>query len=403
MHDRSDFRSVAPAMTMIRDPFPTTVPVAWKIVRTQLTQRQLLEVVTDFWENHFSVFSGKMPTQDALERWERDVIRPFALGKFRALLGSVSHSPAMLYYLDNHLSRRDSINENYARELLELHTLGVDGGYTQNDVIEVARAFTGWSIDPRPGIPNQESPAYFRFYASMHDTAAKTVLGNALAAGRGIEDGEEVLDIIARHPSTARFVAIKLARRLVSDSPPPALIDRAAAAFTRTDGDISEVIRAIVFSDEFFSRAAYRAKVKTPFEFLLATLRALDVTTDARGFTARSLVEFGQPVFGRPTPDGWPEYNEAWVNSGAILKRVFFSADLIEGKFPAMQATRWDGWVRHANKDPERQADGVIQMLLGGTASPATRAALVAASGNGTARLQEMVVTALGSPEFQRR
>jgi uncharacterized protein (DUF1800 family) len=344
-----------------------------------------------------------MPTSQALQSWERDVIRPNALGKFRTLLGSVARSPAMMYYLDNYVSRIDSINENYARELLELHTLGADGGYTQQDVIEVARAFTGWTIDGLPRTPNGFGRVYFKYAGSMHDTAAKTVLGHRLAPGRGRQDGEDVLDILARHPSTAHFIAFKLARRLVSDEPPPALVDRAAETFTRTDGDIAEVVRTIVFSREFFSRDAFRSKVRTPFEFLVATMRALDISTDARGAAARTLAEFGQPVYGRATPDGWPDYNEAWINSGAILKRVFFSADLLEGKLTAMKANRWDGWGRYSEKSADVQAEGVIELLLGGTAAPETRQALLSAAGEGSARLREMVAIALGSPDFQHR
>src|SRR4051812_9131210 len=188
-----------------------------------------------------------------------NAIRPHALGKFHDLLLATAKSPAMLVYLDNRLSSSiRGINENYARELLELHTLGVDGGYTQHDVIEVARALTGWTIQRKPDL------TVFAFRRDQHDTGTKTVLGHTLPAGRGIEDGEEVLDILARHPSTARYIALKLARRLVSDEPPPALVNRAAETFVRTDGDIAKVVRTIVTSPEFFSRAAFRAKVKTP-------------------------------------------------------------------------------------------------------------------------------------------
>jgi uncharacterized protein (DUF1800 family) len=384
------------------DPRPTSEVAIWKILRAQLTERQLLEVVTDFWGNHFSVYAAKMPSNGALLQWERDVIRPHALGRFRDLLGSVAQSPAMLFYLDNWLSRRDSINENYARELLELHTLGADGGYTQKDIIEVARAFTGWTLNDPPPTAQLAYPATFRFRKAMHDSGAKTVLGHALPGGRGIEDGEAVLDIVARHPSTARFIAFKLARRLISDTPPSAVVNRAAATFTATDGDISAVIRTIIYSEEFFSRAAFRAKVRTPFEFLISALRALEITTDASAPMVRFLQEFGQPVYGRLTPEGWPEYGEAWANSGAILKRVFFSADLLEGKVRDMPVDRWDGWSL-AKRDAKRQADGVIKMLLGGVASPGTRAAILSASGEGTMRLREMATIALGSPDYQRR
>jgi uncharacterized protein (DUF1800 family) len=401
---RSSRGMVAAAMRLPPppDPRPTSEVALWKILRAQLTERQLLEVVTDFWENHFSVYVAKMPSNETILKWEREVIRPHAFGKFRDLLGSVARSPAMMFYLDNWLSRRDSINENYARELLELHTLGVDGGYTQKDVIEVARAFTGWTLTDPPPTRSLGFPVTFRFKASLHDTAAKTVLGHPLPAGRGIEDGEAVLDIVARHPSTARFIAFKLARRFVSDVPPAALVDRAAATFTATDGDITAVLRTIIYSEEFFSRAAFRAKVKTPFEFLISAVRALEISTESGAPSVRFLREFGQPVYGRMTPEGWPEYGEAWANSTAILKRVFFSADLLEGRVQYMQVGRWEGWGL-ATRDATRQADGVIRLLLGGVAAPNTRAAILSAAGDGEARLREMATIALGSPDYQRR
>jgi uncharacterized protein (DUF1800 family) len=379
---------------------------AAKVVNAQVSERQLLEVVADFWENHFSVFSGKMPSREALIVWDRDVLRPRALGKFRDLLGAVAHSPAMLFYLDNHLSSKRGLNENYARELLELHTLGVDGGYTQQDVIEVARALTGWTIaTPR-------EPSTFAFRREQHDTLAKTVLGHALRAGRGIEDGEEVLDILARHPSTAHYISLKLARRLVSDDPPPALVDRAAATFTRTDGDIAQVVRTIVTSREFFSRAAFRAKVKTPFQLVISVRRALDLPADTTPVTARLIGQLGQATFSWPTPDGWPEKGGAWVNSGTIFKRIKFAGDVANGNAQFMRLDRWPGWATLSPLPLERQVDGVVQDILGGFPEAGTRDALLA-TGTGTPedsepssgpkRLKALLSIALASPEFQRR
>jgi uncharacterized protein (DUF1800 family) len=379
---------------------------AGKIVRAQVSERQLEEVVADFWENHFSVFTGKMPGREALIVWDRDVLRPHALGKFRELLGAVAHSPAMLFYLDNQLSRRGALNENYARELMELHTLGVDGGYTQQDVIEVARALTGWTID------QARTPRTFVFRPANHDTGPKTVLGHMLAGGRGIEDGEEVLDIVARHPSTARFISFKLARRLVSDEPPASLVDRAAATFTRTDGDIREVVRTIVTSPEFFSRAAFRSKVKTPFELVVSVRRAFEAPADTTPATARQLAQLGQPMFGVQTPDGWPDKATAWVNSGTIFQRIKLGADASNNRPPFSRVEKWRGWADLSTAPAERQADGVIRLLLGGVADTTLRQALLAAgdgspAGNdiaaGSRRLREMLSIALGSPEFQRR
>ena len=377
---------------------------AGKIAHAEASRRQLLEVVTDFWENHFSVYSGKMPSRDALAVWDRDVLRPHALGKFRDLLGAVAHSPAMLYYLDNQLSMRGRINENYARELMELHTLGVDGGYTQKDVQEVARALTGWTIS-RTGAQQT-----FTFLPNQHDTGTKVVLGHTLRSGRGIEDGEEVLDILAKHPSTARYISFKLARRLVSDEPPPALIARAAATFTRTDGDIAEVVRTIVTSPEFFSRAAFRAKVKTPFELVVSTRRVLDALPDSTPATARSIAQLGQPTFGWQTPDGWPERGDAWMNSGAIYRRIKYAGDVADGRIFTTSPTRWHSWAALSTQPVDVQVDGVVKEVLGGIVDSATRQAMLAATGSGPGadgegarRLREVLSIALSSPEFQRR
>jgi hypothetical protein len=379
---------------------------AGKIIRAQTSERQLSEVMADFWENHFSVYTAKMPSPASLAEWSREQLRPRVLGKFRDLLGAVAHSPAMLFYLDNHLSRNGALNENYARELMELHTLGVDGGYTQQDVIEVARALTGWTLkaaEPfRANAPPPPSRA-FTFDLSMHDPGPKRVLGRQMPAGRGIEDGEEVLDIVARHPSTARFIATKLARRFVSDSPPPALIERAAATFLKSDGDIAEVMRTIVTSPEFFSRDALRAKIKTPFEFVVSMRRALNVPVDTTVATAQSMTTMGQPMFGRQTPDGWPDIASAWINSGALMNRILFSADVAEGRAPTTSAAAWPGWALLRDAAPEKQVDGVVSMLLGGIVSQQTRKVMLTGSATGEPRLREIVAIALGSPEFQRR
>ncbi|HEY9230423.1 MAG TPA: DUF1800 domain-containing protein, partial [Gemmatimonadaceae bacterium] len=382
---------------------PNDLFFAGKVIRAQVSERQLAEVLSDFWANHFSVYSAKMPSREALIVWDRDVLRPRALGKFRDLLGAVAHSPAMLFYLDNHLSTRRGLNENYARELLELHTLGVDGGYTQQDVIEVARALTGWSTQPSANL------SVFRFRPEMHDTGSKVVLGHTLLSGRGIEDGEEVLDIIASHPSTARYISFKLARRLVSDDPPPALVDRAAVTFMRTQGDIAEVVRTIVTSKEFFSRAAFRAKVKTPFELVVSVRRALETPADTTAVTARGIGQLGQPTFGWATPDGWPEQGAAWINSGTIYKRIKYAGDIANGGL----VFAWRDWTTLASLPLDQQVNGVVRDVLGGVAEPATREAMLgirtpsntAATnvGEGQKRLRELLQIALASPEFQRR
>ncbi len=354
-----------------------------KLARAVVSERQLQEVMADFWANHFTVFAGKGLTRLFIPAYDRDVIRPNALGRFRDLLGAVAKSPAMLFYLDQWQSAADSLhptlanargpqrrrrglNENYARELLELHTLGVDGGYSQQDVIEVARALTGWTMDPR-------RDASFVFRPQIHDAAPKRVLGHTLAAGRGIEDGEEVLDILARDPRTARFITRKLAVRFVSDDPPPALVERASRTFLATDGDIREVVRTIVASPEFFSRAAYRSKVKSPFELVASALRAVGAQADTSTRSAQIVAFLGQPTFGHQAPNGWPESGESWMNTGAILNRINFGLALAAGRLPNASVSQWSEAERLRSAPREEQVDAVIAAFLGGHVSPDTR------------------------------
>jgi uncharacterized protein (DUF1800 family) len=423
-----------------------------KVARATLSERQLYEVMVDFWENHFSVFQGKGQTRLFLVEYDRDVIRPHAMGRFRDLLGEVAHSSAMLFYLDNWQSQADSLhptlaqvrgargnvnamggaaagrgrgrvpppitnlppqlanlppevmrqlnalgpeerqamiqqllqrvmnqggqrqrrglNENYARELMELHTLGVDGGYTQKDVIEVARALTGWTLAMQQG-------GGFIFRPEFHDAAEKTVLGHTFAAGRGIEDGEQVLDILARHPSTARYITTKLARRFIADDPPATVVDRCAGVFRATDGDIRQTLGCVVTSEEFFSTAAYRSKVKTPFEVVVSALRATNASPDATARPAQAVAQLGQPIFGRQTPDGWPDRADAWMNTGAILNRINFGLSLAGGRVPGVTLGRVPALDSLRTAPRERQVDGVIRLLFGGEASPETREILL--------------------------
>ena len=382
-----------------------------KLARAVVSERQLDEVMVDFWENHFSVYSGKGQTRLFLASYDRDVIRPNALGKFRDLLEVVAKSPAMLFFLDNWQSVADSLhptlasarqpvrrfvgrrpnfgrfprtvgnpapppqrrarglNENYARELMELHTLGVDGGYTQKDVIEVARALTGWTMNPRNG--------EFVFRPEVHDAGEKIVLGHKLEAGQGIEDGEQVLDIVTRHPSTARFITTKLVRHFVSDTAPAPLVNRCASIFTKTDGDIRETVRCIVTSPEFFSRAAYHAKVKTPFEVVASALRAMNAQPDTTPRTAQLVARLGQPIFGRQTPDGWPDRADAWMNTGAILNRINFGLALAAGRVPGASLATWPYASSLRGESRTAQVDGVIKAMLGGQSSPETRSILM--------------------------
>jgi len=327
-----------------RDPLPQqanalVVELAQaKVLRAVYSERQLQEVLADFWFNHFNIDARKNRERFLLTVYERETIRPHVLGRFRELLEATARDPAMLVYLDNWMSaepnaparlraaaannRPRGINENYARELMELHTLGVDGGYTQKDVTEVARAFTGWTIEnPRRG-------SGYRFDPRMHDAGPKIVLGHRIAAGGGESDGERVLDILASHPSTARFIAFKLARRLVGDEPPPALVDRAAARFRATDGDLREVTRTILTSPEFLAPDAYAAKVKSPFEFVVSALRAAGTEiSDARPIV-RELREMGMALYMCQPPTGYADTADAWVNTGALVARLNYALKL---------------------------------------------------------------------------
>jgi uncharacterized protein (DUF1800 family) len=387
-----------------------------ELARAVSSNRQLEEVMVDFWENHFSVYAGKGQTRLFLAAYDRDAIRPRALGKFRDLLEAVAKSPAMLFFLDNWESVADSthhtlapaqfaqgrfalgrfgrgrlgpmrrpvqqgqqanaqqrpkrgVNENYGRELMELHTLGVDGGYTQKDVQEVARAFTGWTFNRQTGA--------FVFNPRVHDADPKVILGHKFPAGRGIEDGEEVLDILATSPATAHFITTKLARHFVSDNPPKALVDRCANEFTKTDGDIRETLRCIVTSPEFFSRAAFRAKVKTPFEVVASGLRAIGAQPDTTPRTAQLVARLGEPIFGRQTPDGWPDRGDAWMNTGAILNRINFGLALASGRLPGAALANWPVLDSLRGMTRPEQVDGVINAVLGGDVSPETRQVLM--------------------------
>ena len=319
--------------------------------------------------------------------------------------------------------RRRGLNENYARELMELHTLGVDGGYTQRDVTEAARILTGWSIER----PNES--AAFRFNPALHDAGAKLVLGVTFPAGAGVVEGERLLDQLARHPATARHIATRLVQRFVSDTPPPALVARAAATFTRTDGDLREVVRTIVTSEEFFAASAWRAKVKSPFEVVVSALRAMDAPADTTARSAQLVARLGQPIYQHQAPNGWPETGEAWINTGAILNRINFGMALAAGSVPGVKVRQWPEYATLDALPREAQVDGVVRALLGGDVSTDMRAILLSgahpmmdrartqpadsammdpapmvaarrAEPNG---LAQIIGLALGSPEFQRR
>jgi uncharacterized protein (DUF1800 family) len=316
-----------------------------RVYRAIYSTRQLQEVLVDFWMNHFNVFRGKGAVGMLLPSYERDAIRPHVLGRFRDLLLATARHPAMLFYLDNWRSQapRDDdplagLNENYGRELLELHTLGVNGGYTQTDVIEVARAFTGWTIH-EPDVYGE-----FSFNPAMHDRDEKVVLGHAFPRGGSEDEGLRVIDIVSRHPSTARFISRKLAQRFVADDPPQSLVDRLAAAFTRTDGDLRAVMETLLSSPEFLSEDAWQAKLKSPLEMVVSALRVLDADVTDTVPLAQRIAGLGQPLYGKSEPTGYPNVSRAWASSADLMGRMNFATAVTSGlihgiRIPASRTT----------------------------------------------------------------
>src|SRR6266550_314926 len=365
-----------------------------RVLRAVHSQRQLHELMVDFWSNHFNIFAAKGADRWLTTSYDRDTIRPHALGKFHDLLLATAQSPAMLFYLDNWLSvspnttltrmpanaRRRGLNENYAREIMELHTLGVDGGYTQQDVREVARCFTGWTL-LRP-----RGDAEFHFEPRLHDPGVKTVLGTRITSG-GMEDGIKVIDLLARHPSTAKFIATKLARRFVADEPPASVVNRAAEAFRRSDGDIRTVVRTIVDSPEFYSPEVYQAKVKKPLEFAASALRATNAETRVTLQLLRYLGRMGEPLFLAQPPTGYSDLAASWISPDMLLTRMNFAADLV--------SNRLDG--ARVQADALRDTQAFVRLIAPDSLSPATRAALAETDA------REAPALLLAAPEFQRR
>ncbi|MGA8596407.1 MAG: DUF1800 domain-containing protein [Bryobacteraceae bacterium] len=395
-----------------------------KIMRAVYSEHQLEEEMVDFWFNHFNVFFDKGADRYLVTAYERDAIRRHVFGKFYDLLLATAESPAMLFYLDNAESVSPSLNqqpfadraganrpkrglnENYGRELMELHTLGVNGGYTQKDVIEVARCFTGWTISP----PRKGS--VFEFNEKVHDEGQKVVLGHLIRAGGGMEDGLEVLKILARSPKTARHISLELAERFVADDPPPSLVNRMAATYMRTDGDIREVIRTMILSPEFFSEGAYHAKVKTPFEMIVSAVRATDAEVESPFALNQQITQLGEPLYRKIEPTGYSSANAEWVSSAALLSRMNFALALANGRVPGVRVDP-SQWNQIAASDPME----VARIILADDPAPATAKGIQEALTSETVRQQLaesarlkapttpglVVGLVIGSPEFQRR
>jgi uncharacterized protein (DUF1800 family) len=402
--------------------------IAAKITRSIYTERQLEDVMTDFWFNHFNVFFNKGQDRYFVSDYERNAIRPHVFGRFEDMLLATAQHPAMLFYLDNAQSvyvdsaamrrrpgqqqnqRSRGLNENYARELLELHTLGVDGGYTQKDVIEVARAFTGWGFQ-QPNVRTLQTmegdnlpPVSFLFRPQMHDPGTKVILGQTLPAGRGVEDGRDVIRMLAKHPSTARFIATKLAERFVADDPPADVVAHLAEVFTRTNGDLRAVTRAL-FSNEHFYRPQYRAtKVKTPYELVVSALRVTGADVTASRRAMELLRTMGHLPYTEPTPTGFPAMSEDWVNSGAMLNRMNFGLDLAAGRVDGAR-------INPATLSANQRAEPLPALLAAVLPAMDTQRlaeriredAQQQADAQPRARIARALGLALGSPEFQKR
>jgi uncharacterized protein (DUF1800 family) len=423
-----------------------------KMDRAVYSEKQLYEQMVDFWFNHFNVFAGKGADRWLLTSYERDAIRPHAMGKFRDLLSATAKSPAMLFYLDNWQSvdpkawarlqqeqamrrayrgrfggrlgmprlppgqgnpnpakkQERGLNENYGRELMELHTLGVDAGYSQQDVIEVARCFTGWTIR-QP----QRDPEFW-FNERLHDPNPKVVLGHKINAG-GMRDGEEVLDVLARDPHTAHHLSLEIARHFVSDNPPDALVDRMAQTYQSTDGDIRAVLHTMIYSPEFWSRDAYRAKIKTPFELVASAARAVGADSDVPLALVQWTGRIGEPLYQCQPPTGYSDKADAWVNTGALLNRLNYSLALAGNRLPGVRTDVRELLGGDGSRQPRAVLDQAIAVLLSGEASTQTRETLEkqmndprvlrASLDDPITQVNEGMIAGLvlGAPEFQRR
>jgi len=362
--------------------------------------RQLEEVMTEFWFNHFNIYEGKDWVRYWSADYEKNVIRPNALGNFRQLLGAVAHHPAMLYYLDNWLSsgvgtpgakgRYNGLNENYAREIMELHTLGVNGGYSQDDVIALARILSGWTIDIRD-IKQGSDSANFIFNPRRHDNGIKQFLGHSIAAG-GQQEGEQALDLLAQQPATAHFIATKLVEYFVADQADPALVNQLTQIFLTSHGDIKTVLRALFNSQQFWSRKNYQSQFKTPYQYVVSALRASATPVVNAKPVSGVLNQLGMPLYGWLTPEGYKFSQQAWLNPDALLRRINFVNSLSNGKSPIARAENTAPGTTVKPVDPLTLIDTLAPMLSQDDVSTINAA---------PAYLQVGLI--LGSPAFMNR
>src|SRR6266851_5153722 len=374
-----------------------------RVLRALYSPRQLEQVMVDFWFNHFNVFAQKGLDHLWIGAYEEAAIRPHALGHFGDLLLATARHPAMLFYLDNWENsapgskmpngRDAGVNENYARELMELHTLGVDGGYTQADVVALAEILTGWGLN-RPRTPPPDRSGFY-FDPSRHQWGKKQFLGRDIAPG-GAAEGVEALDMLAKSPATARYIAGKLTQYFIADAPPAALVDRLAARFQESDGDISAVLQSVFASREF--RGSIATKYKSPYRYVLSAVRAAGVRVINPLPLLGTMARLGQPVYGCATPDGYRDSEDAWLSPDAMVMRVNFATALAAGRLPLRAAPEAQGPVIEASASGGEPVDAApLDSLLGPAIGPRTRAAMAAAPAEMRAALL------LGSPDFMRR
>ena len=391
-----------------------------KILRAVFSEHQLQELLVDFWFNHFNVYMDKGADRYIITSYERDAIRPHVFGKFYDLLLATAKSPAMLFYLDNWESVapdqtparaaknrvKRGLNENYGRELWNCTRLGVDGGYTQKDVIAVARCFTGWTIaNPRKG-------GDFEFNDKVHDHGQKIVLGHIIPAGGGMGDGLQVLAILARQPATAHFISLRLAQRFVADNPPPSLVNRMADTFIKSDGDLRKVMETMIYSGEFFSPGSYRAKVKTPFEMVVSALRTTGADVTSAFLLNNQIQRLGEPLYRKVEPNGYPIANADWVSSASLLDRLNFALALAHNRVPGVKLdlANWQAASQRdpmelartiLEQDPSEQTKAAIEKML--TAKD-LQLELAQNAKAGPPQIPSLIAgLSLGSPEFQRR
>ena len=433
-----------------------------KVLRAAYSQNQLREVLTDFWFNHFNVSITKNDCAEFIPAYERDVIRPAALGNFRELLLGTAKSPAMSYYLDNFSSsgpvdsalrqnvfaarvgagKNRGLNENYAREVMELHTLGVDGGYTQQDVTQAARVLTGWGVYPMnengKGIINRFSEDQlakrgfvhegdFFFNANRHDKGEKKVLGQTFAAGGGYEEGVRLLEMLAHHPATAAFITRKIAVRFVSDNPPQSLLDKMAKTFREKNGDIKQVLITMVEAPEFWSADAVREKTKSPFELAIGAVRSLHGTIEQPYQLYTWVTRMGEKKYYYQAPTGFPDKGAYWINTGSLLNRMNFGLALASGRIPGVSidlVALNNGHEPESSQAaliiygkiilPERNLDATMKRLTPmlndpglvqkvDEASAKVAGPVMSATATGNPMLAQVVGIIIGSPEYQRR